>query len=194
MLRKFAGVSVFMLFSPGAFAAADGGYVDVFYVPSAKIEVTVPGFGSGDDDGDGFGFKGLATFETLGITGEFQSVSYDDSGIDNEQLRLGAGLVGPTTSGVFLEYVDIELDGASADGFGLQGRLAGEHFHMQAGYVSIKDDYETMAGVEFLVGFAIGDPQGYGAFVDLRRSMLEGEDSEVEYEFTDIRAGLRVRF
>lgn len=194
MLKKFAGASVLMLLSPGALAAADGGYLDVYYVPSAKIEVTIPGFGSGDDDGDGFGFKGLGRFGTIGLTGELQSTSYDDSGIDNDQLRLGVGMVGPTTSGVFLEYVDIELDGSDADGFGVQGRLAGEHFYGQAGYISIEDDFETTAGIELLIGFAIGDPQGAGAFVDMRRSMLEGDESDVEYEFTDIRAGVRVRF
>ena len=37
-----------------------------------------------------------------------------------------------------------------------------------------------------------GRAKRIGAFVDMRRSMLEGDESEVEYEFTDIRAGLRV--
>lgn len=193
MYTRIAASAVLLLSSNAALAA--GPFLDLYYVPSAEIEVTFPGFGSGNDDGDGFGFKGMVPADTIAVTAEYQTVSYDDSGLDNDQLRLGIGLIGPTTSGVFIEYIDSSLDDASADGFGLHGRLAGPMFYGQVGYVALEDDFETISGIEFVIGAAFGGERGgVGGFVDLRKSMLEGEDSDVEYEFTDLRVGIRFRF
>lgn len=182
-------------------ASADPkGHLDLYFVPSAKLDITVPGLGSGDDDGDGFGVRGLGRIgEAVALTGEYQSTSYDDSDIDIDQLRLGLGLVGSTGSGVFIEYVDIELDGDSADGFGIHGRLASDPaeaigLYAQVGYLSIEDDFEKNTGPEFSVGAVVRLNPNAGAFVDFRRTQVEGEDSEIEFELTDIRAGVRFVF
>ena len=193
MRTRFIAAAVLALLSQPALAQT-GGHVDIYYIPSADLDLEVPGFGSGSDDGDGFGFKGLVPADTIAITGEYQSTSYDESGIDFDQLRVGVGLIGPSTSGLFVEYIDADLDGAAADGFGLHGRLAGEQFYAQIGYIELKDDFETSSGPEFLVGLAIAGNESMGGFIDLRKSMLKGDESDVEYEFTDIRIGLRIKF
>jgi hypothetical protein len=193
MRLRIIAATTLLLASQSAFAEPRG-HVDVYYIPSADLDITIPGFGSGSDDGDGFGFKGLIPANNLAVTAEYQSESYDESGIDFDQLRIGVGMIGPTTSGVFVEYIDADLADAPADGFGIHGRLAGEQFYAQVGYVSLDDDSETIAGPEFLVGVAIAGNESVGGFIDLRKSMLEGADSNVEYEFTDVRIGLRIKF
>jgi hypothetical protein len=194
MRNRVIAATALLLASQTAFAESRGGHVDIYYVPSADFEIDIPGFGSGSDDGDGFGFKGLIPADNLAITAGYQSVGYDESGIDFDQLRIGVGMVGPTTSGVFVEYIDADLADAPADGFGIQGRLAGEQFYAQVGYVTLDDDSEKIAGPEFLFGIAIGGDESVGGFIDLRKTMLEGDESNVEYEFTDVRIGLRIKF
>lgn len=180
--------------------ASPTGFVDVYYVPSAKLDVTVPNVGSGDDDGDGFGVRGMGRVsDEVAFTGEYQSNGYDDSGLDVDQLRLGVGLIGKTTSGVFIEYVDFDFDGERADGFGLQARLAGQSsaavgLHGQLGYVSIEDNTENLSGLEFSIGVTFRLNERAALLADFRRTELEGEDSKVELEFTDVRLGVRLGF
>lgn len=197
-MHKRLAAAAAILMTSGAAQAQGPGFVDLYVVPSAKLEVAIPGFGSGDDDGDGFGIRGLIpASESLAITGEYQSTSYDDSGIDMDQLRFGIGLTGPTTSGVYLEYISSTIDDADADGFGVHGRLSTPAsqpvgVYGQIGYVALEDDFETNSGIEFSVGLAFQVNDAMGIFVDLRKTSLEGEDSEIEIDFTDFRAGLRI--
>lgn len=178
-------------------APARTGFVDVYFVPSANLDVTGPG-GSVDDDGDGFGFRGLGLVsDEVALTAEFQSVEYDDFEVEADQLRFGVGLIDKTTSGVFIEYVDADIDGNEADGFGLHGRLARQVsdtvlLYGQAGYLSIKDDFEKNEGLEFSLGAVVSVNEKVGLFADFRRTSLEGKDSEIELEFTDIRVGVRI--
>ena len=141
MRKQLAIAAILLTVSHGARAADTGAFVDVFFIPSAELEVTVPGSGNARDDGDGFGFRGMVPAGGIAVTGEYQTTRYDDSGIEFDQLRLGIGLVNETTSGLLLEYVDTELDGAAADGFAVHGRFAAENFYGQLGYVRLEDDF-----------------------------------------------------
>jgi len=196
MRTQLATLTAVLLLPIGAQAAGDtgAGYVDLYFIPSSKLELTVPGFGSGSDSGSGFGVKGMVpAAENVAITAEYQSTSYDDD-VDVDQLRFGVGFTGPTGSGLFIEYIDADLFGLATDGFGLHARLASGAFYGQLGYLSIEDDFEKNTGIEFAVGAAFPFSDTMGGFVDLRRTAVQGEDSEIEIELTDIRAGLRVSF
>ena len=193
-MRKLAMAAIMLTASHGARAADTGAFVDFFFIPSAEIEVTIPGAGSGDDDGDGFGFRGMVPAGGIAVTGEYQSTSYDDSGIDADQLRLGIGLVNETTSGLLLEYVDADIDGEAADGFAVHGRIAAENFYGQLGYVMLEEDFEALAVVEFVFGVTLGGRGPLSGFIDYRRSSLEGDESNIKTEFTDLRMGARLRF
>lgn len=202
MYRKMTVCAVLAMLPSVALAQgpSPAGFVDVYYVPSAKLDVTVPNFGSGDDDGDGFGVRGMGLVSgEVAFTGEYQSTGYDDSGLDVDQLRFGVGLIGKTTSGVFIEYVDFDFDGERADGFGLQARLAGQSsaavgLHGQLGYVSIEDSSENLSGLEFSIGATFRLNERTHLLADFRKTQLEGEDSKIEFEFTDVRLGVRLGF
>lgn len=176
------------------------GTLDAYYVPKADLDVSVPNLGDGDDDGDGFGVKGLFRFsDTLGFVGEYQGVTYDDTDIDFNQLRAGMGWFLPTTSGVYVQYDDFELDDADADGFSVHGRLAGDisptaQLYLEAGYFWLEDDFEDLEGYEFTFGGALALAPQWGVFADYRMTNLEGEDTEIEYEFGDLRLGVRFLF
>lgn len=199
MRKRLVAAAAILLASGMAHAEAPG-YIDLFFVPSAKLDVTIPGFGSFDDDGDGFGIKGqIPAGETLVLLGEYQGVTYDESDIDVDQFRIGLGSFGESGSGFYAEYGSIDLDGSDADGLGLHARLSGAlsdvaTVYGQIGYLLLNDDTEDISGLEFLFGGALSISGNTGAFVEMRKSMLEGEDSNVEFEFTDLRAGLRIGF
>lgn len=199
-MRKQLVVLTAFFLSPLAAQAEGPGFIDLYFVPSAKLEYTDPGLGTFSDSGTGFGIKGLVpASEFFAITGEYQATNYDDSDIDVDQLRVGIGLTGPTTSGLYVEYIAATVDDLDEDGFGLHLRLAGRpsdaaSFYGQAGYLALDNDFETDTGFEFTVGAAIEISGNMGVFADLRRTTLEGEDSEFETELTDVRAGLRLRF
>lgn len=175
------------------------GYLDVYYTASADIKVDST-LGSGDDEGDGFGLRALAPIsDTAALTAEYQSNTYDDSNLDIDQLRLGLGIVGPTRSGVLVEYLDLDVDGDQADGFGIHLRLSGDpkqglYFYGQAGYLMLQDDVEDIRGLEFSLGLAAPLGPTSHLFFDFRRSQLEGESSQDELEFSDLRLGLRLGF
>lgn len=188
-----------LLLGPLAAHAESRGNLDLYFIPSAKLDVEIPGFGSADDDGDGFGVRGSgALSDNAVLTGEYQSASYDDSDLDIDQLRLGVGLTAADSgSGLFVEYVDVDFDGDEADGFGIHGRLASKasdvvSVYGQVGYLSVKDDFEKNTGLEFSVGATFWINDTAGVFGDFRQSNLEGEDSEIELELTDLRVGIRI--
>ena len=193
-MRKTLAAAAALLLSGGpAMAETPQGHLDLYYVPSSKFDITVPGVGSGEDDGDGFGVKGMAPLsEFTVLTGEYQSIGYD-AGFDVDQMRIGAGFMGEGGGGVMVEYVDVD-EGLEADGFGVHLRLGGGNFYGQVGYLMLDGGDEDVTGPEFALGFAADVSPNAGVFVDARRSMIEGEDSNVEVELTDIRAGVRFRF
>jgi hypothetical protein len=167
------------------------GHLDVFYVPSARLEQR-PG-GGNDDSGTGFGVKGLSpASETLVFTGEYQAISYDFAG-DFNQLRAGVGVIGPRGGGVLVEYISLE-EFIEADGFGVHLRGGSDNAYFQIGYVSLEDDFEAHTGLELASGFAGEISDSLGMFFDARYTSLEGEVSGFETATTDIRAGLRLTF
>lgn len=198
-MKKQLAAAAAMLVASGVAQAETPGHIDVFFVPSAKFDVTVPGF-SFDDDGDGFGLKGqIPVGESAALLAEYQGVTYDESDIDVDQLRLGIGSFGPSGSGAYIEYASIDLDGSEADGFGLHARLAGgasetATVYAQIGYLMLSDDTEDIEGLEIMFGGALTISGNTGAFVEWRKSALETSDSDVEFDFTDLRVGLRIAF
>ena len=193
MRKTLAAAAAALAWCGPAAAGTPDGYLDLFYVPSAKFEITDPGLGSGEDDGDGFGVKGMAPLsEFTVLTGEYQSIGYD-AGFDIDQMRIGAGFMGARGGGVMVEYLDI-TEGIEADGFGAHLRLGSDNFYAQLGYLMLDGGSEDVTGPEFAVGFAADFSPTAGLFVDARRSMIEGEDSNVEVETTDIRVGVRFTF
>jgi hypothetical protein len=171
-----------LLGGAGPALAGPEGYLDLFYVPSAEIEIVVPGFGSGEDDGDGFGVRGQApATDYLYFLGEYQ-------------VRMGLGFAGDGGGGAIVEYVSLE-EGVEADGIGVHLRAGGAHFYTQIGYLMLSDDFEDITGPEFAVGLVFtGGGSDTGVFIDVRHAALEGEDSGVEVDLTDFRAGVRIGF
>lgn len=199
MFRKTALLVSGLFFSVGASAEGQGGYLDLFYIPKANVEITDPGSGSFDDDGDGFGFRGLAPLsDGLAITGEYQTVGYDEFDFDYDQLRFGIGLADESRSGVYIEYIKTDRGGAEADGFAIHARMEsvseGASFYGQLGYAMLNDDTEDLNGLEFLAGLTAPLGTKMRGFVDYRQSTVKGDDSDVEFEFGDIRAGIRIAF
>lgn len=195
MSKTGKGLLCALLLAPGAAMAAPG-FVDIYYVPKTDLDVNIPGFGSGSDSGNGFGIRGLIpTSPTFALTGEYQGTSYDDSGIDVSQLRLGVGFIGPSTSGVFIEYNSADLDDANADGFAIHARLAGNasptlQLYGDVGYAKLTDDSnEDFDGLEFTLGGAVALNTACSLFVDYRKTSLDSDS--LELDFTDIRAGVR---
>lgn len=185
-----------MLAVPGM-AMADPGFLDFHYVAKSDLDIEITGLGSGSDDGNGFGARLLMPVSpTFALTGEYQANSYDDSGLDVTNLRFGGGLVGPTTSGLILEYVSIDLDDSTADGFSIKGRLASARVgstqvYGEIGYVTVTDDDDVdYKGVEFNVGAAFALSPVTGLILDYRKTNLDGDD--LELTFSDFRVGLRM--
>lgn len=136
---------------------------------------------------------------TLGFTGEYQSVGLD-SDLDIDQLRLGAGLLTEAGVGLFAEYASIDFGGSDADGFAVHARLDGNpggqalNLYGQIGYVWLNDDFEDISGLEFSVGAAYKFAPQVSGFIDYRQTSIEGDDSDVEFEFSDVRTGVRYHF
>lgn len=202
MIRNLMIGSVVALAGTLGSTAAHAGefdYLDVYFVPQSNLDVSVPGFGSGDVDGDEFGIKGRAhTAETVTLHGEFQSVSLDDVDLDVEQLRFGIGAHSSADTGTRFfgdaEFVSVDLDGDDQSGFGLHGGLSfsGESQvsgFARLGYLSLDD----VDGFEFSLGIDVAFNPSVGGFVDYRSIALEADDSS-EFDFTDLRIGIRFHF
>ena len=158
-------------------------------------------FGSFDDDGVGVGVKGaFQVADKVFLTGEFQSVEYDDLNEDFDQIRLGAGFgpgMGPNAGGLYgrVEYLNFDFGPGSDEngvggwvGYGLplsqQFRLHGE-----AGY-AYTDDID---GPELLIGGTYRIAQNFGVFADYRMSFLEA-DGGGDVDVNDFRVGVRFTF
>lgn len=183
-------------FTLPALAAPANNFVDGYFVPSSEID-----FGPVDDDGDGFGVKGaFQVGNQLFLTGEYQSVDYDDTNVDLDQFRLGADLgpgAGASGKGLYgrAEYVNIDGDGGGDQdgigghvGFGLP--LSQElRLHAEAGYLLLDD----IDGPEFLVGATYRVAQNFGVFADYRVSCLD-PDGGGDVDISDLRIGARFYF
>lgn len=198
---KLVGAGLLAMAPMVGFAAAPG-YVDLYYIPNSSVEVDAAiAF---DDDGDGFGAKVMAPVSEWGVlTGEYQTVKLDDTDIDVEQIRFGLGVLtgGAARMGVLAEYIRLDLESSagseSPDGFGLHGRLEfdpspGFTLHGQIGYVRVEDQDEY-EGLEMGVGIAANINEALGMFIDYRLTRLE-DTADVEYDFADVRVGVRVNF
>lgn len=206
-MKRLLAASLALAMSPATFAASMGS-VDVFYIPKADLDIAGP-LGDGSDDGDGFGAKGMFTvLPNVAVTGEYRTISTDDFDVDYDQFRIGGMYLIQGQSGVGLEYVNGTADlGGDADitGFLLNGRLAGEvtpqiSLYGQIGYLLMGEQDlgdlggpdEDAKGLEFGVGGVYSINKQFGVLVDWRRSKTEGDDSELELEFTDIAIGARI--
>lgn len=200
--KGFYQIAALTLGMAAAQAHATGnGNVDVYFVPSSELEVVIPGFGSATDDGDGFGVKGELTSGVILFNGEYQSTSYDDSDVDVSNLRLGVGVQTESNPhfGAYVEFVSTDFDDATADGFGLQGRVkynVNDSFELvgQLGYISVEDDAaDTFAGPEFLLGLAYKVTPNFGLFADYRATQRQ-DDDDLELNSNDFRVGARISF
>lgn len=196
-------------------ALAQGGFLDIYYVPKAEIEFSDPSSTFTLSDGTGFGLRGRAQLDGgVFLQGEYQANEYDriESGggsatfnSEASMLRAGAGLAaGDSPLYGLVEFIKQELeftDGCGVftpcrfddSGFGLhlglQSGSDGSHFYGQVGFIDVGDFGN---GIEFLVGGVISLNPTTGLFADYRRTTEE--DGGVEAEFSDLRVGLRAGF
>ncbi|HEY0975386.1 MAG TPA: outer membrane beta-barrel protein [Solimonas sp.] len=204
-MSKMLGAGLLAL-APVVSHAGAPGYFDLYFIPQANLEVTVPGFGSADEDGDGFGGKLMAPVSEMGVlSAEYQAAKLDDSDTEIKQLRFGLGVMtnGPARLGALAEYINMELEvpgvgKSKPDGFGLHGRLEfdvapGFVLHGQVGYVNLKEDGSTLEGLEINAGVGVAFTSAVGLFLDYRLSQLEDE-TDVELDLSDLRVGFRVNF
>lgn len=183
-------------------AATARSTLDVYFVPQADIEVTTA-TGSSSDEGDGFGMRalilpgiGTATI-TAGISAEYQTKTFDST-LDYDQVRIGVGLVHSSSSGVFFEIDQFEVEGEETNGLSAHGRFATKLGHAaqvyaDLAYLWLEDDNEDLTGPEVTIGAALGDA-GFGVFADYRVTQLEAELSDAEIELRDLRLGVRWGF
>ena len=191
------------LLLPVPAALAEGAHADAYYTPYSKFKFEEGGT-SGDDDGDGFGFKALVPFgatQTFFAIGEYQSSKLDDSKFDVDQLRLGAGLQTPVstgTIGAYVDYVKVSIEDSDADGVGLHGRAAfpGAQVYGEVGYLWLSDDDvdDDLSGFEWLVGASYDLTPNLGAFVDFRQSRPEYDNFDAKITLSDLRVGIRLLF
>ena len=193
MRTQSAALAALCLVAGTASAQGQVGSVDVYYVPTAHAEASTA-LGSGSDRGDGFGARGrFRAADWLEMTAEYQAVSYDDFG-DLNQYRAGVGLVGEGGAGLFLEYISAE-EAIEADGFGIHLGYRGTNFYGQFGYLQLDEDTgEELTGFEWVLGFAVPVSEQFSAFADVRRTGLGRDDSAIEIETADVRAGVRIGF
>jgi len=204
-----------LLLAPASAMAQDG-FLDLFYVPKAEIELTDSSGSLTFGDGTGFGLRGRAMLEGgLFLQGEFQANEYDsiedssgsaDFRSETKILRGGFGITaGESPLYGMLEFIKQELELTDACPFvqpcsfddtgygvhvGLQSRSETSQLYGQVGLVDVGDFGN---GIEFLVGGAINFSPTSAVFVEYRSTTQE-DDSGAEAEFTDFRAGLRLRF
>lgn len=177
-----------------ALPASATNYIDGYFVPWAEAD-----FGPGDADGDGFGLKGaFQVGSSVFLTGEYESVDYDDINTDIDQLRLGAEL-GPGAglgTGIYGrgEYVSLDDDEDDQDGFAghvgygfpvnKQIRL-----HGQIGYLLLDD----VDGPELSFGGTYQFTSNLAAFGDYRSSYLD-VDGGGDLDLSEFRIGARFLF
>lgn len=179
--------------------AADASYLDALYTFSANLEISDPGPGSEKFDGRGYGLRGVAALsDSLVLTGEYQSISYDGATEDSKQTRLGVGLTGATPSGLYLEYIRLDTGGTPINGYGVHARFESNEspsrLYAQVGYINLNGPTENVKGLEYLVGLTFPVFGSTSGFIDYRKNSLKGADSKMEFDVADLRAGVRFSF
>ena len=181
-------------------------YLDGFGIVKSDAEAEVVDLGSSEDEGDGYGVKAQLGLGGVFLTGEYQSVEYDDTELKLDQIRGGLEL-GPGAgngSGLYaggefvrftFDYPDVsDDDEEDQDGFGghigfALGLSPTVRLYGQAGYVKLDD----IDGPEYLAGLAVQLLPNLGLFADYRATDLE-DDDENELSFDDVRVGARFYF
>lgn len=199
------GLAAAMFGAPLAASAHGSSYIDGYGV-LADTETELVGVGRAEDEGDGGGIKAQLDLGGVFLTGEYQSVDYDDTEIELDQVRAGIALgPGAGNGGGFYggaEYVNFNFDfpgipdedEEDQDGFG--GHIGYAialapivRLYGQAAYVKLDD----IDGPEFLAGIAVELLPNLGVFADYRATDFEDED-ENELSFDDVRIGARFTF
>ena len=190
-LSHAMGMGLLALAPMTGFAAGIGNNVDAYYV-SSGVDV---GY---DDDGDGLGIRGQFAFaDQLFFSGEYQTVNYDDSDIDLDQIRLGVGLNSDARQQLVFfglaEFIHLDYDFDDDNGIGLHGGAiykVTKEFSVngRVGYVDVGD----FDGIEWLVGASYQFTPMIGAFVDYRATYLE--NGGADFDVDDLRVGVRFRF
>jgi hypothetical protein len=184
--------------APAQDDAVDYGSIDGFYAPHASVSARWPAPRAVDDDGDGFGIRTLSrATDTLMVLTEYQHLSFE--GLSTDQLRIGAGLAGPSTTGVYATYDRLDLDGEDANALGLHLRVAGRAaapltLYGAVGYLLVDAETFYYDGVEITAGAAWDLPAPWGLFVDYRATLLDDHDRDDALHHEVLRAGLRFRF
>ena len=157
--------------------------------------------GPGSDDGIGVGVKGgFQVADQVYLTGEFQTVEYDDSNSDFDQIRLGGGFgpgMGPNSEGLYgrVEYInwdfghgndDDGIGGAIGYGLPLNPQL---RLHGEIGYAYLDD----IDGPELTVGATYRMAQNLGLFADYRAGFYD-TDGGPDVDIGDLRFGVRFTF
>lgn len=174
-------------------------YVDGYYVPTFNVRSDpIPASPTDpfNEGGSGIGARGFARVgEFLGFAGEYQKSKVEfetPAGSDSFDVitsRFGAGLVGPSTSGVFVDWIDRNFkDDTSSDHFkgpSLRVRVAHQatqaiQVYGEGGYLRLKEDDEKIKGSEFSAGVAMRLSGRFGVFADYRRSHLEPDDNPTD--------------
>ncbi|HUR40130.1 MAG TPA: hypothetical protein VM240_03085 [Verrucomicrobiae bacterium] len=177
-----------------ATAAALRSRIDGYSLVKSDLKI-----GPGSDDGDGYGVRALLVAGEHSVaTAEYQTASFSKSGLDIDQLRVGMGVTrANSATGLYVEFDQIDLEDETADGPGVHGRyvvaFGPVEVHGSLGHLWLRDSNEQIWGPEISAGaaFAFGS---FGVFADYRMSKLEAQDSGVDVELTDIRAGVRFYF
>ncbi|HZP12463.1 MAG TPA: hypothetical protein VFB36_08590 [Nevskiaceae bacterium] len=204
MLRRL-GVLVGLI-APAlpAWSAADG-FVDAYYVPSAQIKESSPGFPEESVSGDGVGVHATVPLGQLFfVNGEFQHNNYSDSNSSGHinEYRAGGGIESSpdkARAAVYGEYIRLDPEKAdSADGFGLHARVTFDvipplNLFGEVGYVRLTANGDTIDGPEFLIGGAFSFTKYIAAFADYRISHLDGNgENESKDRLYDVRVGVRL--
>lgn len=195
MKRKLIAAIAACGIAAPTFAVTGNNHVDGYFALS-ELDI-----GSFDDDGNGFGLKGaFQVHPQVFLTGEFQSVEYDDTDLDLDQIRLGAGTgpgMGANGEGIYGRGEYIQLDADSEDQDGLVGTLGYAlsvnpqfRLHGEVGYVYLDD----ADGPELLVGGTYRLAQNLGLFADYRMSFLDPDGGGGDLDVADLRAGVRFHF
>jgi predicted porin len=209
-------VMVLLAAAPLSAFAGGGSNLDIYYVPSAKIDSS--NGGSAPDNSHGYGIKGTFNFApsddrlALFVTGEYAKNTYegDNSGVHyNAKLtdwRAGAGL-GTQQFYARAEYISFKGETtASAGAFSASGNSTdtgwGAHVGAHAdvwqglnveGEVGYADVGDSGHGLEWTAGASYAFTPGIGVFVDYRWTKLK-DDNGNDGTLKDVRTGVRFLF
>ena len=198
MKRLMPTLLVAAAMSPATVVANDSysnGWLRGYLTPHAESDIS--GLGGGSTDGDGFGLTAeLPIAPKAVLTAELSQNEYDDGG-EADNLRLGGGLVGPSGSGIFLEYTQLELGNSEFDGPSVHARLGGavrDGFgaYGRIGYYFLSGEGRDLDGPEFAGGLEFVGSSGLGLFGEYRLTRLDTDNADSDFD--ELRVGVTLRF